>query len=282
MIQEKESFNKEVEEITNSKGFYIPVCLDHSISEIKNLLNGTILTMAIPDTNIEKKCVLCSKEASFFIKVVDWKVQKLMQYNNYSRFKSFIPRVEKSLERNPKFISQLTTYLGLKDIIGHNLTVKFLEKEKNQMSQELIDELGLKLNEMNFRIKRIKYLKLDKDGSIKFLPLKPVGVDKNFDSKGQIRHEDIDIEVRKMEPEEENVEKEETTEQQQSEKVKDQKTLLRERRISIYGARRILKDVGFKEEILPNNIYKLTNGTTTLVFHLMENKIEVNNKTFTK
>jgi len=278
MIQE-ESFNWS-EEVTNSKGFYIPVCLDHSISEIKNLSNGTILTIAIPDMNVEKKCILCGKDASIFVKISDWKVQKIMRYNNYSRFKSFIPRVEKSLERNPKFISQLTTYLGLKDIIGHNLTVKFLEKEKNQMSQELIDELGLKLNEMNFRIKRIKYLKLDKDGSIKFLPLKPVGVDKNFDSKGQIRHEDIDIEVRKMEPEEENVEKEETTEQ--PEKVKDQKTLLRERRISIYGARRILKDVGFEEEILPNNVYKLTNGTTTLVFHLMENKIEVNNKTFAK
>jgi len=279
MIQEKESFNRN-EEIINSRCFYIPVCLDHSISEIKNLLNGTILTMAIPDMNVGKKCALCDKDASIFVKIVDWKVQKIIQYNNYSRFKNFIPRVEKILEKNPKFISQLTTYLGLKDIIGHDLAVKFLEREKNQLSQELIDELGLKVNEMNFRIRRIKYLKLDKDGSIKFLPLKPVGVDRNFDGKGQIPLSDIDIEVKKMKPEEENTEKEETTEQPG--KVKDQKTLLRERRISIYGARRLLKEVGFKEEILPNNVYKLTNGTTTLVFYLNENKVEVNGKTFTK
>jgi len=278
MLQEKEGFNRN-EEITDNKGFYIPVCLDHSMSEIKNLIDGTILTMAIPDANVVKKCALCDKDASIFIKIVDWKVQKIMQYNNYSRFKNFIPRVEKILENNDKFISQLTTYLGLKDVIGHDLAVKFLEKEKNQLSQELIDELGLKVNEMNFRIKRIKYLKLDKDGSIKFVPLKPFGVNKNLDSKGQIPLSDIDIEVEKMEPEE-NIEKEETTEQPT--KVKDQKTLLRERRISIYGARRLLKEVGFKEEILPNNVYKLTNGTTTLVFYLNENKVEINGKAFTK
>ena len=275
MLQERESFNSK-EENTNNKGFYIPTCLDHSISEIKNLLDGTILTMAIPDMDVGKKCVLCDKDASIFVKIVDWKVSKILQYNNYSRFKSFIPRVEKILENNPKFISQLTTYLGLKDIIGHDLAVKFLEKEKNQLSQELIDELGLKLNEMNFRIKRIKYLKLDKDGSIKFVPLKPIDVDKNFDNKCQIRHEDIDIEVEKMEPEE-NMEKNGVVE-----KTKDQKTLLRERRINIYGVRRILKDAGFEEEILPNNVYKLTNGSTTLVFYLNENKVEINGKTFTK
>jgi len=278
MLQERESFNSREESI-NNKGFYIPICLDHSISEIKNLLDGTILTMAIPDTDAGKKCVLCDKDASIFVKIVDWKVSKILQYNNYSRFKSFIPRVEKILENNPKFISQLTTYLGLKDVIGHDLAVKFLEREKNQLSQELIDELGLKVNEMNFRIKRIKYLKLDKDGSIKFVPLKPVGVNKNFDSKGQIPLSDIDIEVEKMEPEE-NMEKEETVEQ--TGKVKDQKTLLRERRISIYGARRLLKEVGFKEEILPSNVYKLTNGSTILVFYLNENKVEINGKTFTK
>jgi hypothetical protein len=277
MLQEKESFNSEAE-ITNNKGFYVPVCLDHSMSEIRNLLNGTVLTMAIPDTNVERKCALCDKDASIFIKIVDWKVQKIVQYNNYSRFKSFVPRVEKILENNPKFINQLTTYLGLKDVIGHDLAVKFLEREKNQLSQELIDELGLKVNEMNFRIKRIKYLKLDKDGSIKFVPLKPFGVNKNFDSKGQIPLSDIDIEVEKMEPEE-NMEKETA---EQPGKAKDQKTLLRERRISIYGARRLLKEVGFKEEILPNNVYKLTNGTTTLVFYLNENKVEVNGKAFTK
>jgi len=275
MLQERESFNSK-EENTNNKGFYIPICLDHSISEIKNLLDGTILTMAIPDMDVGKKCVLCDKDASIFVKIVDWKVSKILQYNNYSRFKSFIPRVEKILENNPKFISQLTTYLGLKDIIGHDLAVKFLEKEKNQLSQELIDELGLKVNEMNFRIKRIKYLKLDKDGSIKFVPLKPIGFDKNFDNKCQIRHEDIDIEVEKMEPEE-NMEKNGVVE-----KTKDQKTLLRERRINIYGVRRILKDAGFEEEILPNNVYKLTNGSTTLVFYLNENKVEINGKTFTK
>ena len=275
MLQERESFNSSEESI-NNKGFYIPICLDHSISEIKNLLDGTILTMAIPDTDAGKKCVLCDKVASIFVKIVDWKVSKILQYNNYSRFKSFIPRVEKILENNPKFISQLTTYLGLKDVIGHDLAVKFLEREKNQLSQELIDELGLKVNEMNFRIKRIKYLKLDKDGSIKFVPLKPISDVKNFDNKGQIRHEDIDIEVEKMEPEE-NMEKNEVVE-----KTKDQKTLLRERRINIYGARRILKDAGFEEEILPGNVYKLTNGSTTLVFYLNENKVEINGKTFTK
>lgn len=277
MMQE-ESFNKN-EEVTNNKGFYVPICLNHSISEIKSLLDGTILTMAIPDTNVERKCTLCDEDASIFIKVVDWKVQKIVQYNNYSRFKSFIPRVEKFLENNPEFMSQLTTYLGLKDVIGHDLTIKFLGRERNHLSQELIDELGLKVNEMNFRIRRIKYLKLDKDGSIKFVPLKPIGDDKNSDSKGQIPLGDIDIEGEKMEPEE-NVEKEEMNEQ--GGKVKDQKTLLRERRISIYGARRLLKEVGFKEEILPNNVYKLTNGTTTLVFYLNENKVEVNGKTFTK
>ena len=252
----------------NSKSFYIPVCQSHTMGEIKNYMSTTqtkIVNIAIPNNIdlINETCVICGEKAVVWVKVSEWITDKFVFYNRYSRFKGFVPKVEKIITKEEEFIHQLTTYLGLKTAIGHDLAVSFLKKEKNQLGRKLLDELGLNLNEMNFRIKRIKYLKTDGNGGLIFQPLKEIG-----DGKVDIPLSDIDIG--------DNMADMETP------KEKDAKTLLRERRISIYGVRRILKDVGFEEEVLPNNVYRLVNGKTSVVLYLHENKVEINGQTFTK
>ncbi len=255
-----------------TKSFYIPVCQSHTMGEIKNYMTSTqtkIVNIAIPNNidMINETCVICGEKAIAWVKVNEWITDKFALYNRYSRFKGFVPKVERILTKEDEFIHQLTTYLGLKGLIGHDLALSLLKKEKNQLGRKLLDELGLNLNEMNFRIKRIRYLKSDGDGGLIFQPLK--GID---DGKVDIPLSDIDIG--------DNMADE--NEPAKQVKEKDEKTLLRERRISIYGVRRILKDVGFEEEVLPDNVYRLVNGKTTVVLHLHENKVEINGQTFAK
>ncbi|MGC8699235.1 MAG: hypothetical protein ACP5RE_03570 [Candidatus Acidifodinimicrobium sp.] len=257
----------------NVKGFYIPICQSHALSDIRDYVisNQTkIINVAIPDDveHINEKCVICGEKAVIWVKVNEWNTSKFAHYNQYSRFKGFVPKVERMLTKEDEFMHQLTTYLGLKDLIGHDLALSFLKEEKNQLQRKLLENLELNLNEMNFRIKRIKYLKSDGNGGLIFQPMKSIG-----DDKVDIPLSDIDIRGEKMAEEKEEVK--ETT-------AKDTKTLLRERRISIYGVRRILKDVGFEEEVLPGNVYRLVNGKTSVVLYLHENKVEINGQAFSK
>lgn len=344
-----------VNDSSNVEELFIPICGSHSIGELINHaywlgnspVREKVTEIAVPD-NLSKlggvrcKVLGCTNEAISWLKVTDWFVEKI---NNYSRFHGFVPKVNRILEKDDSYIRQVTTYLGLKTFLNHNETLHFLKNEKNNLARKVSEDLDLNLNEMNFRIKRLKYMKFD-GSSLVFQPKKNVEVVK-FElpvSKGEIVSDIQNVGVNtpvddfnrmivssssaivcscggryiphnrdkhfksekhimwqaKSETGEHNVnigrqkvdilasdiligdknmvdENPEVTEAP----TKDDKTLLRERRISIYGVRRILKGVGFSEEVLADNVYKLTSGKTVVTLFLKENKVEIDGKTFT-